>query len=429
MFKREQILKTCQSVLGAETSERAGSAEFGKVLNQAFPSFDWQALPVHSENTVFYFETHPEKKEVDLLCYTNADTANPSHLSLWTETDFDPLAITFKKGCLYGLGAAHEKISIVAQSLGLEAFLRENQNSKANVMVAVGFGRESKMRGAKRLLSEVLNGRAVKKVLVAHPTSNKILKGSAGRIKTKVSFPFTEKERSLRTEHDNKENISSQSKIYSFLGSDNLKGNTIYKMIRSCENLPKGTVILDLDGGSSTVTEPETTYFEVDFAPPFANSMVSKFEDFADLLSDLDLELKEKFGSKELKKAIHIGRAFDSEEGVTFFGYNLIPARTTKGELDDWFAQFQRAVERVGGRVSISDAKAPYLNQGVNSEMKNCLSVTEASLFEKICKDILILGPGEEGAAKQPNEKLELESMVEACSIYYNLFKETLGGL
>lgn len=425
MFKREQILKTCQSVLSVETSERAGSADFGKVLKDSFPFFDWRALPVHGENTVFYFETNPKQKKIDLLCYTNSDTANPSHLSLWTETDFDPLAITFKKGELYGLGAAHEKISIVPQALGLDAFLRD-KDSDLNVMIAVGFGRESKMRGAKRLLSEVLNGRAVEKIFVAHPTSNKILKGSAGRIKTKVFFPFSEKEKLLRAEHDNKENISSQSKIYSFLGSESLKGNTIYKMIRSCDSLPKGTVILDLDGGSSTVTEPETTYFEVDFAPPFADSMISKFEDFADLLSNLDFELVEKFDSKTLKKAIHIGRAFDSEEGVTFFGYNLIPAKTTKGELKDWFDQFQKAVEKVGGTVSITDAKASYLNQNVDFNMENCLSVTEASLFEKICKDILILGPGQEGAAKQPNEKLNLDSMMEACSIYYDLFKSVL---
>ena len=37
--------------------------------------------------------------------------------------------------------------------------------------------------------------------------------------------------------------------------------NTIFQMIESCKLLPKGTVILDLDGGAATITEPENHLF------------------------------------------------------------------------------------------------------------------------------------------------------------------------
>jgi hypothetical protein len=421
------LLNISRSILGAETSERSGSADFIRVLKKSFPSIKWQALNVHGENTVFYYETKPENKKIDLLCYTNIDTANPSHLSLWTKTDFDPLAITLNKGVLFGLGAAHEKISIVPQALAMEEFIKSKSKKKSgpNIVIAAGFGRESKMRGAKRLLLEFLKDREINKICVANATENEVFYGSAGRLKTKVFFPFSEKEKELRAEHDLKENISSQSKIYSFLGGETLESNTVHKVISSCKNLPIGTVILDLDGGSSTVTEPETTYFEVDFAVPFENSMVSKFENFGELLIKLDAEMKSKFGKHQPSKALHIGRAFDSEEGVTFFGYNLIPAGTTRGELDDWFNSFREAVQSVGGEVMITDAKTPYINlQTPKKDSKMCLNVTEASVFEKICKNIIVLGPGKSGASKQPNESVLISDLAETAVIYYDLFND-----
>jgi len=422
MLNSDHLLNKCRAVLSAETSERSGSADFIRILQKQFPDLKWNALPVHGENTVFYCESKPNHSKIDLLCYTNIDTANPSHLSLWTETEFDPLAVTFKKGTLFGLGAAHEKVAIVPQALAMEELLKSG--SDHNVVLVAGFGRESKMRGAKRLLLEFLKDKDVSKVCVTSPSESQILYGSAGRLKTKVFFPFSEKEKSVRAEHDLKENISSQSKIYSFLGGKSLESNTIYKVISSCKNLPSGTVILDLDGGAATVTEPETTYFEVDFALPIEGSMVSKFENFGDLLLKLDLELKSKFGEAKLDKALHIGRAFDAEEGVTFFGYNLIPAVTTRGELDVWFEQFKSAVESVGGEVMITDAKTPYINKVKKGApaLVTCLNVTEASVFEKVCKDIIILGPGQAEASKQPNESVKLAELEAITQTYYNLF-------
>lgn len=427
MFSKALVLDLSQKILGVESSERSGTVLFGKTLQEAFPQLKWESLPVHSESTVYYTETQPGRKEIDLVCYVNADTANPSQLSLWTETDFDPLAVTVKKGRVYGLGAAHEKISIVPQGLALTSILEDKYFANKNILFAVGYGRETKMRGARRLLSEVLSDRVIHKVCVAHPTENKISYGSAGRLKTKVFFRFSEKEKALRLEHDLKENISSQSKVYSYVGGGALKSNTIFQMIESCKYLPKGTVILDLDGGSATVTEPETTYFELDLLPPFANSMVLKFENFGEQLIELDADLLSRFQTTELKRAIHIGRCFDSDEGVTFFGFNLIPAYTSKADLDVWFDEFRSAVETVGGEVMITDARASYINQARSAKGdRYCLNVTEAGLFSKVCNDIVILGPGKEGLAKKPNESISIEELVGSCDSYKNLFQQIL---
>ncbi len=425
MYSKAQVLDLSRKILGVESSERSGTVLFGNILNEIFPWVEWSSLPAHGESTVYYTETNPNKKEIDLVCYVNADTANPSQLSLWTETDFDPLSIVVKRGRIYGLGAAHEKISMVPQLLALNSIREDKDFKDKNILFAVGYGRESKMRGARRLLSEVLSEREVKKVCVAHPTGNKLVYGSAGRLKTKVFFPFSEKEKTLRREHDLKENISSQSKVYSYVGGEKLRDNTIFQMIESCKHLPKGTVILDLDGGTATVKEPETTYFELDLLPPFSNSMVLKFENFGEKLLDLDEDLLLKFKNSKLKRAIHIGKCFDSEEGVTFFGFNLIPAYISKSDLDVWFCEFQQAVRTVGGEVMITDARAPYINTRRASEGgEYCLNVTEAGMFSKICNDVVILGPGSEGFSKKPNEYISVDEMVNACCSYEDLFRE-----
>ncbi|MGH1468752.1 MAG: M20/M25/M40 family metallo-hydrolase [Bdellovibrionales bacterium] len=430
MFNKASVLDVSQKILGAESSERSGTVLFGKVLEKAFPSLSWKSLPAHGESTVYYVETKPEKKDIDLICYVNADTANPSQLSLWTETDFDPLLVTVKRGHIYGLGAAHDKVSLVAQLLALEEILKENTGLDKNILIAVGYGREFKMRGARRLLKEVVKQRKVHRVCVAHPTESKVLYGSAGRLKTKVFFPFSEKEKALRKEHDLKENTSSQSKVYSYIGGGELKDNTVFQMIESCRYLPKGTLILDLDGGAATITEPETTYFEVDSLPPFKDSMVLKFEHFGEKLLELDEDLKGKFKSGRLERAIHIGKCFDSDEGVTFFGFNLIPAYTSNQDLESWFEEFQKTVKTVGGEVMITDARSPYVNEERSGKEKeeHCLNVTEASVFSKICKDVVILGAGKEGLAKKPNESISIEDLMNTCYSYKSLFVEVLKG-
>lgn len=427
MFNKAEILDLSRKILSLESSERAGTVLFEGLLKESFPNFEWSSLAPHGDATVHYTETVPNSKVIDLLCYVNGDTANPSHLSLWTETDFDPLSVTLKKGRLYGLGAAHEKMSLVPQLFALNAIIKANKFKNKNIVFAIGYGRENKMRGARRLLSEFIGARDISKICLGHPTNNEIFHGSSGRLKTKVFFPFSEAEKALRKEHDLKENISSQSKVFRTSGSDLLEGNSVFQMINSCKNLPKGTLVLDLDAGSSTATEPKTTYFELDMVAPFKDSMVSKFENFGEKLTYLNETLIERFKKDKPKRAIHIGRCFDSEEGVTFFGLNLIPAHTNAEHLDSWFEEFKCAVEEVGGEVSITDARAPYLNRNRNHNEKYCLNLTDASVFSKVCDDIVILGPGLEGAAQKPNESVLLDDLVSACSNYYELFENLIG--
>lgn len=424
MFNPSLVLEASQKVLKADTSSLAGTQNFISAIQKVFPDISWKALQAHKNQSVYYFETLPEKNSIDLLCYINIDTVNSSNLSLWDKTDYDPLAITLKKGQLFGLGAAHEKISIVPLLMGLE----QASTSNLNIMIAAGYGRETKMQGAKRLILEALRKRPIHKVLVVHPTENQVHYGSSGRLKTKVFFPFSEEEKALRIEHDLKENISSQSKVFNFNGDLDLEGNSIFQLIKSCAHLPEGTVILDIDGGTSSINEPETAYFEIDFMKPFKGSLVSKFSSFGDLLLQLNQELCGMFEPFGLKRALHIGKCQDSEDGVTFYGFNLIPAKLSAKELDHWFSIFKSTALEAGGVVTILDAKSPYFHPDQqNQNMPYSTHLTEASLFSKICSNVIICGAGKEGSSKKPNESIKLDHLVESCEVFYNIFKNLEG--
>lgn len=426
MFNESRLLDSCQKILGSESNLRVGMTFFSDALKKTFPSLKWAALEVRNGLTAYYHESLPSKKEVDLLIYANVETTNPSQISLWSETDHDPLSITFKSGKIFGLGAEQEKVTFVSQVYAYSQIEELYAAKDINVLLVASYGRESKMQGAKRIMREVVKGRKIKKILLAHPTENKIKFGSSGRVKTKVFFPFCAQEKKLRKEHDLRENISSQSRIFSFPQGEELSENTIFKMIQDCKNFPSGTILLDLDGGSSSLSEPESTYFEVDFEAPFENSLVSKLSGFGDFLLDINKQLLDMYPSAEVKRAIHIGRCYDTEEGILFFGYNRIPATISLSKLDEWFKVFKTTIAKAGGEIDLIDARSPYMPDK-NQDADFTVNITEASYFSKFCKDIAICGAGKEKPSRQANESITLSEVRESCEVYFSLLKEYMG--
>ena len=423
------LLAQVKSILSFETSSQRGTKDFGEILQKNFSQYDWKSSEEKSGSALHFFETKSEKNkesdDIDLFIYANVDTNNLSSLSLWKETDCDPLNITFKKDTIYGLGASHEKISIVPilNSLSKSQF-------KGNVLFVAGYGREMNMIGAKRAISEILNKRNVHQTLVLHPTESKFLKNSVGRTKIEVFFPFTEEERQLKDEHDLRENIFSQSKILNKKEKSNLGEDVIFKALQSFSLLPAGTLLLDFSGGTGTITEAQSVYFEIDAAPTLEKSMISKLEKFAAILQKVNQTLLDKFAQLKPSKALHIGKATTTTEGVFFYGFNLIPAGVSISDLNSWFKILSNEVKKQGGFVRVKDNKKPFnenLGQSKNDE-SGAFQVTEATVFSRYYSKISIFGAGKEGLYQKPNEKISLAQLREAEKNFSNYIKQVKFG-
>lgn len=415
------LLAQVKSLLSFETSSQRGTKDFGEVLQKIFPQYSWKSTKEESGCALHFFETEPEKDnesgDIDLFIYVNVDTNNPSSLSLWKETDCDPLNITFRRDTVYGLGASHEKINIVPVLNALS-----KSQFKGNVLFVAGYGREMNMIGAKRTISEILDKRSVHQTLVLHPTESKFLKSSVGRTKIEVFFPFTEEERQLKDDHDLRENIFSQSKIFNKKEESGLDEDVIFKALRSFSLLPAGTLLLDFSGGTGTITEAQSVYFEIDAAPTLEKSMISRLEKFAVILQKVNKTLLDKFTPLKPSKALHIGKATTTTEGVFFYGYNLIPAGVSVSNLNNWFKMFSDEVEKQEGFVRVRDNKKPFnedLNQSKDEE-PGALQVTEATVFSRYYSKISIYGVGQEGLYQKPNEQVSLTQLREAEEKFSN---------
>lgn len=414
-------LTQVRELLSAETSSHAGTLHYGKLLKKIFSEFDWRITSEESGNALHYFETQAESLNIDYLVYINLDTNNPSGLSLWTETDFDPLNITLKKGRVYGLGASHEKASLVPV---LSAILKLKALKK-NIVFVGGYGRELNMIGAKRCISEIVQKRPVKKVLVVHPTGNLPSFSSSGRTKLEVFFPFSEEEKNERDQHDLRENISSQSKVINKNEGDRLVDDVIFKALKSCSQLPSGTLLLDFSGGTNTITEAQSVYFEIDSSPLLENSMVSKMSDFSETLEQLNFELINKFSKKVPPKALHIGKVVTTSEGVSFYGYNLIPSLVSSSELNVWFKRFDSIIKKNKGTIRIRDTKKSFVSKvdyKALAEVADCLKVTEATVFSRYFDDVRIFGVGAEGLSQKPNEYLVMNDLDAAENYFLDFF-------
>ena len=414
-------LAQVKELLAVETSSQTGTLHYRNVLNKTFPQFNWKSTEEESGRALHYFETQEQCPSVDFLVYVNLDTHNPSSLSLWTETDFDPLNITLKKGRVFGLGASHEKASLTPLLSAISKF----PNHKKNIVFVGGYGRELNMIGAKRCISEIVKKRSVEKVVVVHPTNNQPSFSSSGRTKLEVFFPFSEEEKEERDQHDLRENISSQSKVINKNEGDRLVDDVIFKALKSCSNLPSGTLLLDFSGGTNTITEAQSVYFEIDSSPLLENSMVSKMSDFSDTLEELNLELINKFSKKVPPKALHIGKVVTTTEGVSFYGYNLIPSLVSPSELNAWFKRFDSIIKKNDGTIRIRDTKKSFVsNIGDKSliEVTDCLKVTEATVFSRYFDDVRIFGVGEEGLSQKPNEYVVIDELTAAENYFLEFF-------
>jgi len=401
-----ELLAKAKELLSFETTSQSGTKAFGEVLKKLYPDFLWKATKDESGCALHYFETNENSNKIDLLIYGNVDTVNSSSLSLWTETECDPLNITFKKNKLYGLGASHEKISLVPVLNALE-----KTKTKINAVFVAGYGREMNMIGAKRTISEVVQKRSVEKIIVLQPTESNFLNKSLGRTKIEVFFPFSDEEKKLKEEHDLRENIFSQSKIFNKKGEESLNEDVIFKALKSFSLLPSGTLLLDFSGGTGTITEAQSVYFEIDAAPTLEVSMISRLEGLSKTLNKVNIALLDKFKLLKPSKALHLGKASTTTEGVFFYGYNLIPPGVSVADLNSWFNEFSNQVENFGGQVRVRDNKKPFQNEKSVTKETGSLQVTEATVFSRYYSDIQIFGAGKEGLQHKPNELVSLNQL------------------
>lgn len=443
----DKKLDILRQALSIDSSESSGTAEYVQFLTEianhngflcSTKSYTLKDVDFHNL-FIGYGVSMKDPVELDYLFVNPLDTENPGPFRAWSEMAEDPFDSMVKGSRLYGLGANSGKLNLILQ---LRALKNVNEEQRRKVGVLGTYGRSLKSYGVLKFLRE--SQLKVKNIIVGFPTQNQIVSTQAGRIRMRISLPFSASEKEARRKHDELENSSSQSQYFNSkprteeAHKNYWQGNTIVQSFEFLNNLPDQIVILDLEGGKDTSSEPRSALLEFDLANhDIADPMSLKLRKLYACLEELNLEF-ERATNKNFEPSspqINFGRVKCDYDQIEIFGECVFPPGLGSEISDKWMSDLRKDIAALGGDSKILSQRLPYIFEGEESFLKKTLDIcqlsqakslaytTEADLFKLAGYNPLVYGPGDFESLFLPNESVELEDLDQAEAFYLRLMK------
>lgn len=439
---QNSMTELCRKALSIDSSIVNGTSDFTEFLvelsnsigmksdvkNYLFRDLDFQNLLI--SNTTNY-------SDIKYLFVNPLDTEAPGPFRAWTQTDQDPFDITIKDGRMYGLGANCGKLHTV---LLLKALSEISEEQRKKFALLGTYGREVRAHGALRFLKE--KNVAPLNLIVGFPTSNEVVHAQAGRIRMRINFPFTEKEKDLKSSHDEQEHSSSESqyfhsKVEIDQDDDNKafgRNNAIVEALHFVENLPDQLLVLDFAGGKDLYSDPRSCLFEFDLVSGSNIQMGFKLKSFFRFMTELTHEFK-KYTNLEFSPEhpmLHLGRVVCDLKGIEFWGECIFPPGVPEVVSEAWILKLREQINSVGGSSKMLSQRWPYVYSGSKEFLNQLLELngsgkshslsytSEGDLFDLVGFKSLIYGPGDFHEMFKPNESVSLKSLEHALSFYKN---------
>ena len=439
----DKKIDSLRNALSIDSSESSGTGEYAQFLTKLAEEngFSCSTLSYTLKDVDFhnvfigYGVGIKDDAELDYLFVNPLDTENPGPFRAWSEMAEDPFDSMVKGSRLYGLGANSGKLSSLLQ---LRALLCVDEKQKQKVGILGTYGRTLRSYGVIKFLRE--SQLKVKNIVVGFPTQNQIVSTQAGRLRMRISLPFSESEKEMRQKHDELENSSSQSQYFNSKpreawGDGSWQRNTIVQSFEFLNNLPEQIVILDLEGGKDTSSEPRSTLLEFDLANDVLDPMSVKLRTLYSYLADLNQEF-EKATNKDFEPSspqINFGRVKCDYDQIEIYGECVFPPGINSEVSDQWIGKLREDIQNLGGDSKILSQRFPYLFEGDSDFLQKALEIcdtkeakslaytTEADLFKLAGYNPLVFGPGRFESLFLPNESVELEELDRAEEFYLSL--------
>jgi len=369
------------------------------------------SLESNNESTIGAMtQAAPSKKE-EFLLLSHFDTADPGSPSLWTENMLNPFHGIIKDGKLYGLGACEAKIDLICKIEALNSF-DVKQKWKIEPVVVGTFGEELGMHGLLRAMRK--NKFSTKLALVGEPSGQRLIYAGKGYAVLDFYIPFSKEERKYRIEHNLKESVSTQSKLFKGTATHSSDGlgveNAINKAMEYLIQIPESIVIMEIEGGSNHNMVASHATLEIDVNAGVSDPMVKKLRFIYGLMqeigSDFLINRDEEFNPGH--PTMNLGLIKSHEDHVHITVACRFPPSVNENDYNSWLDRVQIATTKVGGECRVSDYKRPYRTDLNSDFVKTCLNVlsskdmiaecvalptcTEMTLLER--KGIVSLGFG-----------------------------------
>ncbi|MBT4760123.1 MAG: M20/M25/M40 family metallo-hydrolase [Bdellovibrionaceae bacterium] len=373
----------------------------------------------------------------NVLFVSHLDTVDPGVYSLWDKTEFNPFNASLSGDSIYGLGAATGKIDFLCKLLAMKSL---KDNGEPILVTLLGsYGRESGMEGIKRFLQHNKNNFTY--ALVAEPSSNDFICSSIGLVNIEITIPYADEEMVQLNKSLNSENFETQSRLFQGKVAHPLSPdwdeNAIHKMFEYLGQLPKGLLLVDLDGGSHFNIVPERAYIELEVDGCIKESVTERLLGIYDAIKKLQMDFKNHSceGFEPNYPTINIGRAKKNDNYIRLHGSCRIPPSISETLYSSWIQQIKVTCDEQNATLRIMDYKPSYSLSLENHFVKKSLELveclpgplatskssrcSEANVLNRRGIEAVAFGAGiAMGNIYEPNECVNIKTLSQSRAIY-----------
>jgi succinyl-diaminopimelate desuccinylase len=442
------FIEACRKAISFETTPTASTVPFcswikeyaghkgliAEVINEQQSGID-QAnvlirLPIKTSSPEFMLQAH-------------LDTRDPGPYGLWNQNDHNPFDASILEGKIFGLGAADVKLDLLCKINALSRFLSDKELVMNPVVVGT-FGEESGMQGALKLIRK--NKVSPQMALIGEPSDLKVIHAAKGYVQVEIQIPYSEDELKYKSEHNLSESTSTQSRLFSgkaaHSSTPHLGESAIKKMFDYLLQMPRGVIIMSLDGGVNHNTVPAQAFLEVDLMSGVREPMAAKLSAVYRAIKSLEQRFLSYEDSEFFPKnpTLSIGSARTLEDRIVLAGTCRIPPVVSNEVYENWMHELKQACSQVGADFRVLDYKRPYraepnsrlvrgaletLKQlGIEPELITQASTNEASLWSRVGVDCIAFGAGaREGNTHTPHESVQVADLEKSTEFYARMIE------
>jgi acetylornithine deacetylase/succinyl-diaminopimelate desuccinylase-like protein len=375
----------------------------------------------------------------DLLLVVNLDTENPGDYAQWTRNGANPFSASVIGNSMFGLGV-HTKADIVAKIKTLST--RKIKSEFRPVFVGT-FGAE-KSTGIRRLIrKKILKPQLA---VIGAPTQSLYVEKSLGYARVDIRIPFNEEERKYRLAHDLIEMGQTQSKIFIKPNDTNvnlLENNPIFKLVEYFSQLPDGIIVMNIEGGASAATEPDSAYIEIDLVGNVNSRMVHSMRKMSQVMKDMSAELMSVKDAdfNPPHSSFVLGQIKTLTDEVVLSGICRLVPVSEKNQYEKWIEKLKSSVEAIGASIHIESFVPPFSAKNTNAIMQNVIEInqqcnislgkavglsTSASLFQIFGCDAFIFGPGHLNLGQHMSQNFVQLNEIENAIRFYSTLADNL---
>lgn len=372
----------------------------------------------------------------EFMLQTHLDTADPGPFQMWAKNGENPFDATIMDGRIYGLGAG-VKLDFLCKLEAMAQF-RDRKSWRIPPVLVGTYGEETGMTGALKLIRK--HKIAATQALIGEPTDLRLVNAGKGFATVQIRVPFSGEEIRYRQQHDLRESTSTQSRIFRgkavHSSVPHLGESAITKMLEALEQLPKGVVIMEIDGGQSTNSVPAHAFLEIESAS-IKDPIAPKIRAIHQAVKNLEREFS---GHRDpdfvpATPTLNLGWIRTHADHVHVAGSCRIPPIIPQATYEKWMADLGKICADVGAEFTVTAYKRPFRTEATSPLVRGCLeemrslglnetlatqaSTNEASLFSRVGIECVSFGAGRsEGNIHTPTENVVLDDLKKSIEFY-----------